>query len=162
MTETEKGFTLMEVLIVIAIVGILAAMSLPSLTSWIQNAKYRETAREMFSLAQQARALSISRNLEHRVRFDLDNKRYRLERGDRPANSGTWTSVVDWIAFPDFAVIKRTNDCDQTSGTADFSFNPNGSSNSTYVCIMEASNPTVRRFLVGISHWSTGRVTITK
>ena len=40
----QKGFSLMELMIVVSVVGILSAVSMPSFSRWIQDAKTRTTA----------------------------------------------------------------------------------------------------------------------
>lgn len=66
---TQQGVTLVELLVGIAIVGILLAVGIPSFTGWIQNTQVRTAAESMLTGLQLARAEAVRRN--DLVRFTL-------------------------------------------------------------------------------------------
>ncbi|MBE9564892.1 MAG: prepilin-type N-terminal cleavage/methylation domain-containing protein [Proteobacteria bacterium] len=51
MKQTNKGFTLVELMIVIAIIGVLAAVSYPSYTSYVKKAQCADGIDSLISLA---------------------------------------------------------------------------------------------------------------
>jgi prepilin-type N-terminal cleavage/methylation domain-containing protein len=51
MLKTNKGFTLIEILIVVAIIGILAALLIPNAITAIQKSKQKSTMKEIMSIA---------------------------------------------------------------------------------------------------------------
>ena len=65
----QRGFTLVELMIGLAIVGILVMGALPSYTAWIQNTKIRNAAESVQNALQLARAEAIQRNTS--VQFAL-------------------------------------------------------------------------------------------
>lgn len=65
----HAGFTVVEMLIALAILGIIAALALPSFQQMLDNARVRGTADAIMSGLQLARAEAIRRNA--RVRFVL-------------------------------------------------------------------------------------------
>ena len=59
----KKGFTLLELLVVVAIIGIIAAIAIPNLLYAVQRAKQRRTMLDMknFAVAWEARNTEVSR-----------------------------------------------------------------------------------------------------
>lgn len=57
-----KGFTLIEVIVTVAIMGILLALGIPSLSEYIQNARLRASASELRDGLMTARMEAIRRN----------------------------------------------------------------------------------------------------
>ena len=153
--KNQAGYSLLEVIVVIVIVGILAAISAPVWKPIFANASQKEAARNIASALRDARAKAISENFEHRINFDLATGKYDLEIGNRTTGSTTWTSIKSYQAS-DAVEIKGTLTCNNTNFS--IQFNPNGTANSTYACITDKNG--TRQFAAGVSSAITGRVII--
>jgi prepilin-type N-terminal cleavage/methylation domain-containing protein len=68
--KKTSGFTLMELMVVIAITAILAAIAIPNLISWRSNYQLRGSAREVQSAINGARLAAIKENALVTVTFD--------------------------------------------------------------------------------------------
>lgn len=66
------GFTLLEALIALAIMGILVAVALPGFGTFYSSQRLIGAAEQVFSHLQQARTESVSRNLTVYVNFSAD------------------------------------------------------------------------------------------
>lgn len=60
--NNSRGFTLMEVLVVVALIGIIAAIAAPSLTTFVPNYRLKGEARDMYSQLQRARNEAVKTN----------------------------------------------------------------------------------------------------
>ena len=60
--EKEKGFTLIELMITIAILGLTIALAMPSYSVWIQNTRIRSAAESFVNGLQFARNEAVRRN----------------------------------------------------------------------------------------------------
>jgi type IV fimbrial biogenesis protein FimT len=58
----REGFTLLELLVVLAIFGVMAAMAAPSMTEWRKNNALRNATREISQAFRYARSEAIARN----------------------------------------------------------------------------------------------------
>ncbi|MGZ8449725.1 MAG: pilus assembly FimT family protein, partial [Candidatus Deferrimicrobiaceae bacterium] len=58
--RTEKGFTLVEILIVVAIITIAATLAMTNLSSWNRHNNFVGFQREVFSEIQEARTRAIA------------------------------------------------------------------------------------------------------
>ncbi len=69
MQFVQQGVTLVELMVGLAIVGILLAVGVPSFSGWIQNTQVRTAAESILSGLQLARAEAVRRN--ELIRFTL-------------------------------------------------------------------------------------------
>lgn len=60
--EQSRGFTLIELMIVVALLGIFAAIAVPSFTSFINNNRTQSASNELLSLLQYARSTAVQNN----------------------------------------------------------------------------------------------------
>ena len=67
----QRGFSLIELIIGLVIIGILLAMGAPAFSSWIQNAQVRTAAQSLVDGLQLARAEAVRLNAP--VRFNLSD-----------------------------------------------------------------------------------------
>jgi len=60
--KIQRGFSMIEVVITVAIMGILMAAAMPSIGDWISNTKVRSTAESIQNGLQRARMEAVRLN----------------------------------------------------------------------------------------------------
>ena len=60
--ENSKGFTLLEIIVVIAMIGIVAAIAVPGMTAWYENYQLKASARDLYNVMQRARSEAVKQN----------------------------------------------------------------------------------------------------
>ncbi len=91
--KQESGFTIMELLLVLTLIGILSAISMPTLKGFAATRRLKASAASIRSLITFARDMAVTDRAAYLVVFDLDNGRYWLASSEtfNPANPLTST-----------------------------------------------------------------------
>jgi prepilin-type N-terminal cleavage/methylation domain-containing protein len=88
----ESGFSLIELLVVVGIIAVMAAVSLPAIGRYFRNYQIRNAAREVASEIQTARTKAIMKNVNWGVLFvTLSPTTYQVVIEDDPASPATRT-----------------------------------------------------------------------
>jgi prepilin-type N-terminal cleavage/methylation domain-containing protein len=145
----QTGLTLMELMIVLSIIAVLAAMALPSFNSSLERRRLIGAAENLFADLQFARAESIKQNATIQVQFDtaawcygLDDTGADCDCADTPANCtingqqkvvlGTeYQNVGLSMTLPDSDIIispRQGMPVDSTNDVGTFTFSLNGQS----------------------------------
>lgn len=123
--RSEKGITLIEILAVVIVMGILTLLAVPSLSKFTRDMKMNSASRAIASNFRVARSLSITQNINHFVRIDLDNNTVAVMW-----NNGATDILVGKVwrcpASLDIYDI-RTSSSNISSGIYNLTFTPKGS-----------------------------------
>ena len=153
-----KGFTLTELMIVVAVIGILGAVTTPVLLSQLPNYRLTGTARAISSTLQYAKMSAASTGKEYKVQFLLDTspQRYQLQQGNLFNGSDAWTDVRVFQEIPAQVHIDHGTDYkgSHTVGKSTITFNPTGTASSGGIYL---ENSKGNRYSVKVSS-STGRI----
>ena len=74
----SKGFTLIEIIVVVVIISVLATMIVPGMYAGRSSAKLLGSARELLVAAQYARDFATTRRSKCRLMIDVDKQQYSL------------------------------------------------------------------------------------
>jgi general secretion pathway protein H len=88
--RTQAGFTLLELMVVLALMTLLMGLVLPSLVRSWEREKNRATLRDLAATLRTARSEAITRGFKVRLFLNLKSGRYRVEGS---AREGTLTGV---------------------------------------------------------------------
>lgn len=159
-----RGFTLVEILVVVAIMGVLMSFAVPNFIDWQRSSTYREAARNLHDKMRLARNLAIEQNTEFQVEVNVAGNRARINRGNRSSNSSVFIPETgwEWLANVGNGYVLRSGAVCTSTDDVDFHFNTNGSASTSYVCIMTADPVPVKSYRVGINIASTGRAVTQK
>ena len=82
--STQKGFTLVEAIIVIFIIGIVTAIAIPQFQKMATNAKLRAAARDLMADFSRLKQRAMSENMAYKITFndteDINN--YAIQQKD--------------------------------------------------------------------------------
>lgn len=166
----QRGFTLMELIITLAIVITLTAISFPLWNAMLGKSRYRETANYLAMAMREARGNAAAENREYRVAVDYDSTSFWLEQNTGTSASAVWTKVKEYSDSGSGTLALATGSstaCSAVSGDGDttnpditFKFKPNGSCggivNATYLCVLDENGD--RLYRAGVPTPATGRI----
>lgn len=78
----KAGFTITELLIVVALLGVMAAVAIPNIISWIPAMRVNSAARDLASEMQLARMKAVSERNDYVITFDTTNNQYSIYDDD--------------------------------------------------------------------------------
>ncbi len=149
-TFNKKGFTLLELMIALAVMGIIAAIAAPNFSYYMAERRLNGAARMVMSDLMMARQKAVSQNNQFKVFFNTDHHGYRIlddDNGDGSTTTGEAVEVKD---------IQRDYYDVTFSASADPVFSPRGTAFGTTVTLTSARTGGSRYVRVA----STGRVKI--
>ena len=137
--------SLIELLVVLMLMSLLAAMAVPFLPSGVSGTELRGAAREVAAGLRFARSDALASRRETRLLLDLEARTFRI---DRDARVHTLPKQVDLKLF-----TAQRDLVDEKSGA--IRFFPDGGSNGGRITIAAGE----RKYEVDVD-WLTGRVAI--
>lgn len=115
----RRAITLVELLVVLAIVGLIIGMSVPAFSSYSQKLRLNTTARQAVGLLALARSMAISSHAEHAVEVDADAGEIRV------VNQASGEALEKVVRLPK-AVTVTLAIGGETAAESRIVFRPNG------------------------------------
>ena len=94
----RKGVTLIELIVVVAIIAIGAVLTTPNISGWLPSYRLKSATRDVASIMRVAQIKAVSNNIWYRVTFDTANNKYFLENSQDLGT--TWTKEGEDQTLP--------------------------------------------------------------
>jgi type IV fimbrial biogenesis protein FimT len=161
------GFTMLELMIILFILGILMAIAIPSFSSWLPEYRLKCAVRELYSNMQFAKMRAIRAHETYSLTFNYTGNSYTLQRPDASIKKNINFLNYDPYGNVGYGKGSATKGANSSGGPipSDFisfqnnraSFNSRGTGSNGYVYL---ANNKGTAYAVGI--WSAGFIVIKK
>jgi general secretion pathway protein H len=142
----DYGVTLIELIVVMAIIAAFGLCMAPAIGEWLDNFRIRQAAREIASTLQLAKIKAITSRLEYNVVFDVAEETYQLMRND---------PTTGWTLEGTECGVHRSVDIETNLSGHSCQFNPDGTSSSGTITINNDQGKTYK-----VVVYRTGRIKI--
>jgi prepilin-type N-terminal cleavage/methylation domain-containing protein len=125
MNQKSKGFTLIELMIVIGIIGILALIALPITISTLPQYQLKNAARELVTNMRKARSLALIHRRDVTLAFDINDNTYEIDGSSVFPKGGCQSLRECYGSGIEFGIPNSTSDPITFNGDA-ITFNAMG------------------------------------
>jgi type IV pilus assembly protein PilE len=91
--KTIKGFSLLELMIVLAILGVAVTFATPAFNKYRHNANLKEAARDLTADVALIKQRAVSESIQYRIVFDESANNYRFQI-EQPRDSGNYVDLA--------------------------------------------------------------------
>ena len=177
-SKRERGYSILELLVVVAIIGLLSLISVPQFVSMYRSSVVKASMRDFTSTMRRARQLAATRNERTRVRFStgVGQRTFMIERGGSDISNPSWTVVTPTRALDTTSYFDTSTNLPSPGGVERvINFLPNGSavdnpaagtppttlSNTNNKIVLRSSwkNMTYNQYAIDVS--GTGQIKVT-
>jgi len=149
--KKASGFTFVQLCVVIALIGILAAIGIPSYLTYLPKYRLKSAARDLYSNLQLAKMAAIKANENCRVTYSTGPDRYTATLLNKTVILGDYGSGIEF-----------NGPNSQTFARSTITFNSRGTSNSGYAYLSNSSHTEYYRVgpltsgVIKLQQWAGG------
>jgi prepilin-type N-terminal cleavage/methylation domain-containing protein len=156
---SNHGFTLIEMIVVMVIIGVIAIFSVPYFGGFANRTKLDSACRTWVAYANYARSQAVMQGLNYRLTCDLDQQSYWLTyealstgvAGQYISSGDTWGHPVSIDSSLRIASIQLDQNIPQESGVVVIPFTPRGTANDVIVTFRNSDYENRQVTLAGIT-----------
>jgi len=109
--SATSGFTLLETLLSLAVLGILLVLAVPDFYPMLQRQRFQNSASEIRALLEETQSLALTNQVSHRVGFDANDHSLLIKRKHsgsyailqkRPVEEEMTLEATRWPSFGPF------------------------------------------------------------
>jgi prepilin-type N-terminal cleavage/methylation domain-containing protein len=131
--KKQKGFSFIEMMIVIVIIGVMATIAASQFDSFFRQQRLKAAGRDLLSDLRLTRSYAVSRRAQYGIYFDQNTRQYILFKdlvnpsnytydvGDSVVKTVSLSSIfsLNNCTFPNTAVVYLSTGSASSSGTVD-------------------------------------------